>query len=47
MNDVEIRDDRANGRLEAFIGVERAEGAEGAEGEEPAGHIRYFVLASP
>lgn len=44
MNDVEIRDDRANGRLEAFIGVERAEGA---EGEEPAGHIRYFVLASP
>ncbi|ULR54901.1 GNAT family N-acetyltransferase [Streptomyces deccanensis] len=35
MSDVQIRDDRAAGRLEAFAGDERA------------GHIQYFVLASP
>ncbi|MFI9341759.1 GNAT family N-acetyltransferase [Streptomyces sp. NPDC052773] len=35
MSDIEIRDDRAAGRLEAL-----------AEGEV-VGHIEYFVLASP
>ncbi|MDX2605704.1 N-acetyltransferase [Streptomyces caniscabiei] len=35
MSDVQIRDDRAGGRLEAFAG------------DELAGHIQYFVLASP
>ncbi|MFJ8079373.1 GNAT family N-acetyltransferase [Streptomyces sp. NPDC096205] len=38
MSDIEIRDDRAAGRLEAF-------GADG--GGEVVGHIEYFVLASP
>ncbi|MFF6785338.1 N-acetyltransferase [Streptomyces sp. NPDC012510] len=35
MSDVQIRDDRATGRLEAFVG------------DELAGHIQYFVLDSP
>ncbi|MGC0328271.1 putative GNAT family acetyltransferase [Streptomyces sp. SAI-170] len=38
MSDIEIRDDRAAGRLEAF-------GGDG--GGEVVGHIEYFVLASP
>ncbi|EKX62334.1 N-acetyltransferase [Streptomyces ipomoeae] len=41
MSDVDIRDDRAAGRLEAFAGTE------GEEGRELAGHIQYFVLESP
>jgi predicted GNAT family acetyltransferase len=39
MSDIEIRDDRAAGRLEAF-------GDGGADGEV-VGHIQYFVLESP
>ncbi|MEU6606220.1 GNAT family N-acetyltransferase [Streptomyces shenzhenensis] len=35
MSDIEIRDDRAAGRLEAV------------EGAEVVGHIEYFVLESP
>ncbi|MEU0692329.1 GNAT family N-acetyltransferase [Streptomyces uncialis] len=35
MADTEIRDDRAAGRLEAYVG------------DEVAGHIAYFVLAEP
>ncbi|MFJ7045500.1 MULTISPECIES: GNAT family N-acetyltransferase [Streptomyces] len=35
MSDIEIRDDRAGGRLEAFAG------------DELAGHIQYFVLEAP
>ncbi|MFE5812205.1 GNAT family N-acetyltransferase [Streptomyces sp. NPDC056479] len=35
MSDIEIRDDRAAGRLEAF------------QGDEVTGHIEYFVLESP
>ncbi|MER6629071.1 GNAT family N-acetyltransferase [Streptomyces sp. NPDC000987] len=38
MSDIEIRDDRAAGRLEAVVG--------GADGEV-AGRIEYFVLESP
>ncbi|MBC2900648.1 GNAT family N-acetyltransferase [Streptomyces cupreus] len=35
MSDIEIRDDRAAGRLEAFAG------------DEVVGHIEYFVLEAP
>ncbi|MET7704277.1 GNAT family N-acetyltransferase [Streptomyces sp. NPDC005485] len=35
MSDIEIRDDRAGGRLEAFAG------------DELVGHIEYFVLEAP
>ncbi|GAA5029610.1 GNAT family N-acetyltransferase [Streptomyces siamensis] len=35
MSDIEIRDDREAGRLEAFAG------------EEVVGHIEYFVLETP
>lgn len=35
MSEIEIRDDRAAGRLEAFAG------------DEVVGHIEYFVLDSP
>jgi predicted GNAT family acetyltransferase len=35
MSDMEIRDDRAGGRLEAFAG------------DEVVGHIEYFVLEAP
>ncbi|MFD8812697.1 hypothetical protein ACFV23_14735, partial [Streptomyces sp. NPDC059627] len=35
MSDIEIRDDRAAGRLEAVAG------------DEVVGHIEYFVLESP
>jgi uncharacterized protein len=35
MSDIEIRDDRAAGRLEAL------------RGDEVTGHIEYFVLESP
>ncbi|MDX2553433.1 MULTISPECIES: GNAT family N-acetyltransferase [Streptomyces] len=35
MSDVQIRDDRPGGRLEAFAG------------DELAGHIQYFVLEAP
>ncbi|MFD9324516.1 GNAT family N-acetyltransferase [Streptomyces sp. NPDC060065] len=35
MSDIEIRDDRAGGRLEAFAG------------DEVVGHIEYFVLEAP
>ena len=35
MSDIEIRDDRAGGRLEAFAG------------DELVGHIEYFVLEDP
>jgi predicted GNAT family acetyltransferase len=35
MSDVQIRDDRAAGRLEAFAG------------DELAGHVQYFVLEAP
>lgn len=35
MSDIEIRDDRAAGRLEAL------------HGDEVTGHIEYFVLESP
>jgi uncharacterized protein len=35
MSDIEIRDDRASGRLEAL------------DGDEVVGRIEYFVLASP
>jgi len=35
MSDIEIRDDRAGGRLEAFAG------------DELVGHIAYFVLEAP
>jgi predicted GNAT family acetyltransferase len=35
MSDIEIRDDRAAGRLEAF------------GGDEVVGRVEYFVLASP
>ncbi|MGW0822840.1 GNAT family N-acetyltransferase [Streptomyces sp. NPDC002845] len=38
MRDIEIRDDRAAGRLEALAGE---------EGGEVVGHIQYFVLAEP
>ncbi|CAL9620583.1 GNAT family N-acetyltransferase [Streptomyces sp. enrichment culture] len=38
MSDIEIRDDRAAGRLEAF-------GGDG--GGEVVGHIEYFVLEAP
>ena len=38
MSDIEIRDDRAAGRLEAV--------GDGADGEV-VGHIEYFVLESP
>ncbi|ALV31993.1 GNAT family N-acetyltransferase [Streptomyces sp. NPDC101209] len=38
MSDIEIRDDRAAGRLEAL--------GDGADGEV-VGHIEYFVLESP
>lgn len=37
MSDIEIRDDRQAGRLEAF----------GSGGGEVVGHIQYFVLESP
>ncbi|WP_030315568.1 GNAT family N-acetyltransferase [Streptomyces sp. NRRL B-3229] len=37
MSDIEIRDDRQAGRLEAF----------GSGGDEVVGHIQYFVLESP
>ncbi|MEU9171280.1 GNAT family N-acetyltransferase [Streptomyces sp. NPDC048420] len=37
MSDIEIRDDRQAGRLEAF----------GPGGDEAVGHLQYFVLESP
>lgn len=37
MSDIEIRDDRQAGRLEAF----------GPGGTEVVGHIQYFVLEAP